>query len=441
MLYSKNFTTRSVTERWPIFLAGTLTLALAACSSKPTANTVTSAAPASPTDNAKPGDLTSMEVIVPPSAGAEAPRLSATASGFGLAWFERAAPGTKDKAIRVQYATGDGMIFSRPMTVAANAEVVVDSATPPTVTTLSDGSLLALWPGMKKQGKQETQELYSAASRDGGKNWSPPVIVNHDEDEPEHSFFSATALPNGHAAAIWLDGAEDLPTDKMRLAESEWDGKQWGAVAILDDDLCGCCPTAIARTGHGMLAVYRDHLAGDIRDIAVNSFRDGKWSGSRTVHSDGWKLSGCPTNGPAVDADGDRAAVTWFTAAGDDPRVQVAFSSDAGETFSAPIRVDGTGDKVPRDKDSGVTYGYASVALTPEGAIVSWVEKGKVGRSVVARTVSRNGLRSAKMEIASGFNLGQPNMVRRGEHTLITWTEAVAEGGKPALKSAMLMTE
>ena len=436
----KKFTTRSVAELWPLFLAGTLMLALAACSSKPVSNSAASApASAAAAHDAKPGDLTSMEVIVPPSAGAEAPRLSATANGFGLAWFERAAPGAKDKAVRVQYATGDGMIFSRPMTVAANAEVVVDSATPPAVTTLSDGSLLALWPGMKKQGKQETQELYSAASRDAGKSWSAPLIVNHDEEQPQHNFFSATALANGHAAAIWLDGAEDLPTDKMRLAESEWDGKQWGAVSILDDDVCGCCPTALARTGHGMLAVYRDHLAGDIRDIAVNSFRDGKWSGSRTVHSDGWKLSGCPTNGPAVDADGDRAAVAWFTGAGDDPRVQVAFSSDAGETFSAPIRVDDS--NVPRDRNVGPTYGYASVALTPEGAIVSWVEKGKVGRRVVARIVSRNGQRSAKMEIASGFNLGQPNMVRRGEHTLLTWTEAASEAGKLALKSAMLMTE
>lgn len=408
---------------------GALLLALAACSSKPAPP-----APKVADPNGKPSELTSMEVIVPPTASAEAPRLSVTPTGFGLTWFEPPAPGDKDKSVRVQYATGDGMLFSKPVTVAAGTDVAVDSFTPPSVTPLSDGSLLAVWPAARKQGKQESQPMFSAVSRDAGKSWSAPLLVNGDPSSAQHNFFSVAALEDGRAAAIWLDGSEEKPTDKMRLAEAEWDGKQWGAVTILDPDVCSCCPTAMARTAHGLLAVYRDHLAGDIRDIAVNTFRDGKWSGSRTLHDDGWKLNACPTNGPAVDADGERAAVAWFTGAGDDPRVQVTFSSDAGQTFGAPIRVSEPG------KDA-TTYGYASVALTVDGAIVSWVEKGKAGRSVVARVVNRNGQQSPKIEVATGFHLGHPNLVRRGEHTLITWTQAPSEAGKAGLKSAMLMTE
>ena len=59
-----------------------------------------------------------------------------------------------------------------------------------------------------------------------------------------------------------------------------------------------------------------------------------------TAVSDGWMIAGCPVNGPALDADGERVALAWFTAAGEAPRVQLAFSTDGGATFEEARTID-----------------------------------------------------------------------------------------------------
>jgi hypothetical protein len=74
----------------------------------------------------------------------------------------------------------------------------------------------------------------------------------------------------------------------------------------------------------------------------------------RTLHADGWKIDYCPVNGPAAGAIGDTVAVAWFTGAQDTSRVRVAFSTDAGATFSAPVRADDglpAGARGPRDAE------------------------------------------------------------------------------------------
>ena len=54
----------------------------------------------------------------------------------------------------------------------------------------------------------------------------------------------------------------------------------------------------------------------------------------------GWlAATACPVNG-AVAAAGERVAVAWFTGADKTPRVKLAFSNDAGETFGQPVAVD-----------------------------------------------------------------------------------------------------
>jgi hypothetical protein len=99
--------------------------------------------------------------------------------------------------------------------------------------------------------------------------------------------------------------------------------------------------------------------------------------------ADGWVIDGCPVNGPAVAADDSRVAVAWFSAPAAEGRVQVAFSSDSGGTYGAPVRVD---DRRP--------IGRVDVVLLPGGdALVSWIEQAAAGAEVRLRTVSRSGRR------------------------------------------------
>src|SRR3546814_12785264 len=58
------------------------------------------------------------------------------------------------------------------------------------------------------------------------------------------------------------------------------------------------------------------------------------------VPAENWKIAGCPVNGPAIAAAGNDAVVAWYSAANDVPKVQVARSTDAGDSFAAPVVVD-----------------------------------------------------------------------------------------------------
>jgi hypothetical protein len=138
-----------------------------------------------------------------------------------------------------------------------------------------------------------------------------------------------------------------------------------GPELALDDRVCECCQTAAALTDAGPIIVYRDRSPDEVRDIYVIRQVDGRWTSPKPVFSDGWRIPACPVNGPAIAADGDRVVVAWFTGAGDTARVRVAFSDNAGASFSLPTRV-----------DNGNPIGRVDVVLQPDGsALVSWLER------------------------------------------------------------------
>ena len=116
-----------------------------------------------------------------------------------------------------------------------------------------------------------------------------------------------------------------------------------------------------------------------MRDIYVTRMVNGAWTEGRPVHADGWVMPACPVNGPQADADGQRVAVAWFTAADSTPAVKLAYSTDGGATFAAPVRVDG-----------GNPEGRVDVQLLADGgALVSWIER--TGETEAAVRVRRVG--------------------------------------------------
>jgi hypothetical protein len=136
------------------------------------------------------------------------------------------------------------------------------------------------------------------------------------------------------------------------------------------------------------------------------------------VHADGWKIDGCPVNGPAVAADGEVVAVAWFTAAGDTARVRVAFSTDAGATFGAPI-----------DLESGVAaLGRVDVVLQDDGtAMITWLSRtSREKASVAIAAVRRDGTVIAQATLGdtdASRQSGFPRMARAGTGVLVAWTD------------------
>jgi hypothetical protein len=50
----------------------------------------------------------------------------------------------------------------------------------------------------------------------------------------------------------------------------------------------------------------------EVRDIAVARYESGRWSEPVYPGAEGWRIEGCPVNGPALAADRDRVALAWF---------------------------------------------------------------------------------------------------------------------------------
>jgi hypothetical protein len=144
------------------------------------------------------------------------------------------------------------------------------------------------------------------------------------------------------------------------------------------------------------------------------------WSAPRAVHADNWQIRGCPVNGPSVAADGRRVAVAWFTGEGDAPRVNVAFSEDAGATFGEPARV-----------DDGDAVGRVDVVLLADGsALVCWMSGASGAGAVKARRVVRGGARGPVALVARADvsrSGGFPRVARSGDTVYFAWTQF----GKP----------
>lgn len=189
--------------------------------------------------------------------------------------------------------------------------------------------------------------------------WIDLGLLHDDSSATEHGFVSYT-LHGDAMRAFWLDGRRMLAGGPMTLrtsllpepaaapgAVSSVDptpdtGPRLGpASELLDDRVCECCQTDAATTDDGPIVVYRDRSLDEIRDIHVVRLENGVWSEPTAVHDDGWKISGCPVNGPAIVAHGDFVAVAWFTAADDEPRTRLAFSEDGGRSFSRPLDLAG----------------------------------------------------------------------------------------------------
>jgi hypothetical protein len=170
-------------------------------------------------------------------------------------------------------------------------------------------------------------------------------------------------------------------------------------------------------TANGPIVAFRNRTTDEIRDICVSRLVGGKWTEPRAVHNDTWKIAACPVNGPALSANGRNVAIAWFTAVGDEGHVYAAFSSDAGETFGSPIRIDDVG-----------AVGRVDVELLADGsAVVTWIEFANQRSEFRIRRAERNGSRSASLAvsaIASGRSSGYPRMARRGNELIFAWTEA-----------------
>jgi len=360
---------------------------------------------------------------------ADSTRIVPDSTRIVLSWLESA----DRKTYKFSFAerTADG--WTAPRTIVESGNLFVNWADVPAVLALNDGRLAAHWLERNGNGKYAYGVRVALSSPDR-RTWSRPVTPHADTTATEHGFVSwwggAAGKSGATAGLIWLDGRDfaqfqggphgehEMKAEMaLRAATMSGDGTT-GGETVIDSRVCDCCPTAAVRTSRGVLVAYRDRSPDEVRDIALARYTAGRWTKPYYAHRDNWRIPGCPVNGPALAADGDRVVLAWFTVPDGSARVLAAFSTDGGATFGKPIRV-----------DDGVPIGRLDAALGDDGsAAVSWIEHndGKPEFRVRRITSAGPGTALAVSRISGERSSGYPRIAFAAGDLYAAWTDVSA---------------
>ncbi|MGH9348549.1 MAG: sialidase family protein [Vicinamibacterales bacterium] len=357
---------------------------------------------------------------VPSPAGSDSaqPQLTVSDRGVLLSWIEKA--GTR-ATLKFAERTSSG--WTDPRVAASGDDWFVNWADVPSVLRLADGSLTAHWL-QKSAPDTYAYDVRLAYSTDEGQTWSASFTPHHDGTKTEHGFASLVPMPGAGLGLVWLDGRAMKPEShghgggamSVRWATFDRTWKQTSEV-LVDGRVCECCPTSAAVTADGPIAAFRDRSEQEVRDISVSRVENGQWNEPAPVHDDGWTIRACPVNGPALSAYGRHVAIAWFTVKEAQGRAYTAFSTDAGRTFGAPIRLDDAG-----------SLGRVDVELLQDGsALATWIEFSDARAQFRARLLHPSGTASPAVTIAGiegSRTSGYPRAARHGDELVFAWTES-----------------
>ncbi len=380
--------------------------------------------------------LTIEELAVEARPGSAQPNLATGPNGeLVLSWQEPAGGSTA-----LRFATLAGDSWSQPRTVATGANWFVNWADFPSVVPVADDFWAAHWLE-KRPGGTYAYDIAVAVSQDAGTSWTSAITPHTDGTATEHGFVSLFPM-GGKVGALWLDGRNMQPDgghehggeDAMTLRSALIDHELGLSEEVLADSrVCDCCQTDVAIAGKVPVAVYRNRSEGEIRDIYIARRTRAGWTEGEPIADDGWKIAGCPVNGPAIDAIGDTVVVAWFTGAGNEPKVRFARSEDGGVSFAAPVDVSVDGPLGRVDV----------VALADGSAIVSYLDKAPgESANIVLRLVRADGSKSEPITAAvtaAGRMAGFPQLARQLDHLVLAWTDA--DDNLSRVRSARIVRE
>lgn len=365
------------------------------------------------------------EVESPAGPASELPYLSTGQDGeILLSWVEHTGPGD---TVRLRYAGWRDGRWGEARDISQGDDWFVNWADFPSVVGSGGDAVAAHWLH-KVPGNIYSYDVNISLKKDSV--WTEPIIPHGDGTATEHGFVSMIPREDGSLLALWLDGrrtagrADDeyFDLDKAMTLRSALIGPD-GTVSAgqrVDSAVCDCCQTDLAAIPGGAIAAYRDRTAGEIRDIAVSRYVDGMWSEGRIVHSDGWKIGGCPVNGPALASSDSTVVLAWYTGADDRHRVRAAISGDAGRTFGPPVEL-----------NTGTPLGRVDAAITSNGKIfVSWMERQEGEEATFVVREIGSGEPSPPLTVAGmdpSRSSGFPRMTASGTRLLFAWTHTGEE--------------
>ena len=335
------------------------------------------------------------------------PWVAADGSFVAVAW----GASTKDADdVFVAVSRDAGQTFGSPVQVnSVPGEARLGGEQPPRValatrTGSAAPEIVVLWGA-----RSEATEIKIARSRDGGRTFEAASTLQQEGAAGDRGWHALAVDRSGTAHALWLDhrvmaagrkpGEKHVhgapkPANYDSVAEAQKSGLYYANASVspatereLAKGVCYCCKTSfITGPGGELYAAWRHVYAGDLRDMAFTVSRDGGRSFSEPVRvsEDGWAISGCPDDGPAMAVDnGGAVHIVWPTVLdGPEPEGAVFYSiTHDGKTFAARTRVPTLGFRNPS---------HVQLVADPKGRLmVAWDEFREGQRVASAREITR----------------------------------------------------
>ena len=328
--------------------------------------------------------------------------------------------------------TGQGVI-------SEGSNWFVNWADIPALVVLDNGDWVAFWLERNDPDMPEGYDIRVVRSIDRGKTWSSPMSPHRDGTKTQHGFVSMIADGEDRVLMSWLDGrraadaaagatshaAHDHESAPMSLRSAVID--RAGNITReyeIDNRTCSCCQTDMARGNEQKLIVYRDRTEAEIRDISVAINSLGRWEAPSVVHDDQWKIEGCPVNGPAIAANGERGLIFWPTVTDDKMtlRYVVADSpralSDKPQMRTLPVT------QMPSGRVDAIAW--------KDGFLLTWISRARDRPAVDYAYVHPDGRVEAGLSIAEpalrGRATGFPRAASDGKTAIVVWPELDVNG-------------
>jgi hypothetical protein len=343
---------------------------------------------------------------------------------------------TKDAITDIYAAVSEdaGGTFGVPVRVNdLSGDVRVNGEQPPRVA-VAGAHVVVVWQS-RTTGQPEVR---GARSTDGGRSFAKAVTIHATGLKGSRGWSSVALLSNGEAHVAWLDTRDGVPPVSQaggglqpagRKDGAAVAGHQHGASPMRQDvfhavwrpdsnpvegavttSVCFCCKTstAVSRDGATLIA-FRHIYPTNLRDMAVARSTDGEntFAAPVRVSEDGWELTGCPEDGPALGVDDNGLVhIAWPTITGPDaPRKGIfyASSSDEGRSFAPRIRLDeGTDVKQAQ---------HPQLTAAGPAAIVVWDELTPAGSRIRARVVTPDGEANTAPGLSAVVAVSDPGQV------------------------------
>ena len=399
-------------------------------------------APPAPTGN---GQYSAQTWVLPAEQGSLAPDLARAPDGRVLLSWVKRTEGRRNVLQFASYTEQDGW-QSQPRTIAVGNSLLANAADTPHIMATPDGALWVQWLQTLPE-SPSGYDVVLARSKDGGMRWEQITRVNSDGTAAEHGFASLWPVGEDALGVAWLDGRAkkpaEMPMEHAQMAHMHMQGDMQlranvidlnlsrGEDAVVDARTCDCCQSVAVLTSKGPLLAWRDRSEEEERDIAVARLQGTVWSAPTLVHADHWRVESCPVSGPAMAAQGDQVVLGWYSEAGGTPLLQLAHSSNAGDSFGAPVVLE----------KEAATLGRIAMGLDTQQAWVAWLRETSEGQTLMlARYTPDLSKRLQTLEVAKlgakGMASGYPKLAVGQDMAWLVWTDV--SNGVPHVKGARI---